>query len=122
MGILGICRIYGQQTFIHAVVIHTRIKSSPHAPTDNGLRLGDIIPLLVRCRISVRVRNECESGVDEVRLRSVHQLRARDRLDLSVLVVLGGISEGQKDTTAGPGEFVSQWVVGALWGRQSAGI
>lgn len=93
---------------------YTHSKILPHTPTNNGLRLGDVIPLLIRCRISVGVRNKRESRIDEVRLRNIHQVRAGNRLDLSIFVELGSVSECQKDTTAGPREFVTQWVIGAF--------
>jgi hypothetical protein len=41
---------------------------------------------------------------------------------LAVLVKLGGVAEGEEDTTAGPGELVAQWVVGALGGRETTAV
>lgn len=86
---------------------------------DDGLGLGDLVALAEGGRVTVGVADEGEAGVDEVGLGGGHQVGAVDADDLAILVDLGGVAEGQEDTTAGPGELVAQRVVGALGGGET---
>lgn len=84
--------------------------------SDDSRRLGNIIALFVRRGITVRVCNEGESRIrGVVPFRRAHELGAGDIDDFAVLVVFGGVAQGEKDTTTGPGELVTFW-----WGLTSA--
>lgn len=52
-----------------------------------------------------------------VRLSEVHQIGTGDVLDLAVLVEAGSVPQGEKDTTGGPRELVTEGVAGSLRGR-----
>lgn len=51
-------------------------------------------------RITVRVADEGEPGVDEEGLSGSHQIRSVDGHDLTILVDLGSVTEGKKHTAA----------------------
>lgn len=86
---------------------------------DDGLGLGDLVALAEGGRVTVGVADEGEAGVDEVWLGGGHQIGAVNADDLAVLVDLGGVAQSQEDTAAGPGELVTQRVVGALGGGET---
>jgi hypothetical protein len=66
------------------------------------------LPLAVTGAVSVSVGDKVESQVTRVvRLSSAHQIDTRDVNQLVILVVLGVVLEGQKDTSAAPAELVS---------------
>lgn len=44
----------------------------PKSTADDGLSLRNVVTLLVRSGISVRVSNESETRIEEVRLRDAH--------------------------------------------------
>lgn len=90
--------------------------------TDDRVSLRDRVAGLVVGRVSVGIGNECVTRVDEVGLRSTHELRSSDLDNLAVLVVLGGVAESEKHTTAAPGELVAQWVVTGLWRRKTTAV
>jgi len=82
---------------------------------DDGLRLGDVVALLVWGGVAVGVGNEGVAGVNEVWLGGSHEVLGLNLDDLAVLVVLGCVAEGEEDTAGRPGELVSERVVGILW-------
>lgn len=66
------------------------------------------VPLAVTGAVSVAVGDKVESQVSTVvRLSGAHEVDTGDVNELVVLVVLGVVLEGQKDTTAAPAELVS---------------
>lgn len=89
---------------------------------DDGVSLGDVVALLVGGGVAVGVRDKGVSRVDEVWLSSAHERGTGDGLDLAVLVVRGGVAEGEEHATAGPGEFVAERVVGALGGGETTAV
>lgn len=90
--------------------------------SDDGLSLGDVVALLVGGRVSVRVGDEGEAGVDEVGLGGAHQVLGGNIGDLAVLVVSGGVSQGEEDTAGRPGELVSERVARDLGGGETTAV
>lgn len=93
---------------------HLRESLVTESTADNGLSFGDVVSLAVRRGVTVGVSNECVTGVDEVGLCLAHELGSINAEFGAVPVELGGVAECQQDTTAGPGEFVAERVVGVL--------
>jgi hypothetical protein len=86
----------------------------PQSPPLDRLRLGDVVELPERRRVSVGVADEVVSRVgDRVRLGLGHEVFALDGDDLAVTVEHSGVSESEEDTTGGPAELVPERVVGS---------
>lgn len=90
--------------------------------SDAVLGLRDVVELAVRRRVAVGVADESVARVDEVRLGRAHEIRASNVDDLALRVELGGVTEGQKDTTGRPRELVAKRVVGILGGRKTTTV
>ena len=86
------------------------------------MSLGDVVTLLVRGRVTVGVADKSESGVDGNGLGRVHEVVARVLDNLTVLVELSIVLEGEKNSTGGPGELVAEGVVGGLGGGKSTAV
>ena len=94
----------------------------PEGAADNGLGLGDVVPLLVGGRVTVGVGDEGEAGVDEVGAGLVHEVLAGDLDDGAILPPLAGVAKGEQDTARGPRELVAERVVRVLGGGETAAV
>lgn len=79
----------------------------PQRPAHDRVRLGYIVPLAVRCRVAVRVRNKRIRGRDVVRFRECHQVVTLDAAYLSVGKPGRRVEESEQDATGGPRKLVS---------------
>jgi hypothetical protein len=79
-----------------------RESSIPQGSTKNGVGFGDVITLLVGRRVTVRVTDKGESRIDGDGLGRVHEIVARVFDNLPILVELGVVLEGEKDSAGGP--------------------
>jgi hypothetical protein len=84
--------------------------------------LGDVVTLLVRGGVTVRVADKSKGRVDGDGLGRVHEVVARVLDNLAVLVEFGVVLEGEEDSAGGPGELVTERVVGGLGGGESAAV
>lgn len=84
--------------------------------------LGDVVTLLVRARVTVGVADKGEGRVDGDGLGRVHEVVARVLNNLTVLVEFGVVLEGEKDSARGPGELVTERVVGGLGGGETTAV
>ena len=84
--------------------------------------LGDIIPLLEQCGISIGIRNERECRRDEVWIGMRHKFFATDLNVLTCRKVLCVVQEGEEDSTGGPGKFVSKRVVSIFGCRETTTV
>lgn len=95
----------------------TDINKHPHefrktlesqSPSDDSGGFRDGVALFIWSGVTVGVGNEGKAGVGGVVLfRCAHELRTGDVDDFIILIVFGGVAEGEKDATAGPGEFIA---------------
>ena len=83
--------------------------------------LGDIIPLLGRCGISVGIRNERECRRDEARIGMRHEFFVTDLYVLTCREVLCIVQEGE-DSMGGPGKFVSKRVISTFGCRETTTV
>jgi hypothetical protein len=90
--------------------------------TNDGLGFRNVVELAEGSRVAVGVANEGEGGVDVVRLGVLHQVLAVDFDELTLLVELGRVEEGEEDTARGPGELVTEGVVGGSGGGETTAV
>ncbi len=80
--------------------------------SNDSRRLRNFIALFVRCGVAVGVCNKGETRIrGVVAFRGAHELGAGDIDDFAVLVVFGGVAEGEEDAATGPGKLVTCWWV-----------
>ena len=76
--------------------------------SDDGFGFRDGLAFFVRGGVAVGVSYKGVAGEGGVvGLCSAHEIGAGDFDDFVVLVVFGGVAEGEEHATGGPGEFVA---------------
>lgn len=121
-GVEVVLGLVAEETNVHEHLDHLGESLVAQGTTDDGLGLGDLVPLAVGGGVTVGVGDEGVAGVDVVGLGGSHEVGAGNAELLAILVELGVVSEGEKNTAAGPRELVTQRVVGALGGRETTAV
>jgi hypothetical protein len=86
------------------------------------LGFRDVIALIVRGRVAVRVAFKGKGWVDGDGFGAVHELWAGDFNVAAAVNVLCSVAESEENTTGAPGELVAQRVVGAFRGWEAAAV
>ena len=121
-GVQEVSRLIAQKANIDYGLDHLRESLVTEGTTDDCLGFGNSVTFTERCRVTVRVCNEGETGINVVGLCGAHQVRASNTDNLSILVELGIVAESKENTTAGPGEFITQWIIRIFSSRKSSTV
>lgn len=121
-GLEEVALLVAQEAHVDQDANHLREALVAEGTADDGLRLRNVVALAEGGRVTVGVRDKGETGVDEVGLGSTHQLRAGDAEDLTVLVELGVVAEGEQNAAAGPRELVAQRIVRVLGSGETTAV
>lgn len=114
--------VFGEEADVHEGLDVLWEPAVAQGTADDGLRLGDLVALLVGGGVAVGVSDEGETGVDEVGLCFGHELRAVDILDAAVLPPLRLVAEGEQHAAGAPRELVAQRVIRGLGGGEPTAV
>lgn len=121
-GVEEVSALIAQEANVDETLDHLGEALVAQGAADDGLGFRDLVALAEGGGVAVGIAEEGEAWVDEVGLGGGHELGAVDGDGLAVLVELGGVAEGEENAAAGPGELVTQGVVGVLGGGETTAV